>query len=100
MYLPESFKVSDERAIREFIHDVLTELVRRHEDHRATPWRIEDVPASFYELMASRIVGFEMRVSRIQTKFKLGQNRPAEDRAGTIQNLERENSASASALAA
>ena len=35
------------------------------------------------------IVGFEARVERVEAKFKLGQNRSAADRRGTVDALER-----------
>jgi transcriptional regulator len=53
------------------------------------PWRIEDQPSDFHESMLARIVGFEMPVLKIEAQFKLGQNRRLEDRAGTIEGLER-----------
>src|SRR5258706_15524754 len=50
--------------------------------------------------MLARIVGFEIPVLKIEAKFKLGQNRRVEDRAGTIEGLDREVSADGLALAA
>lgn len=40
--------------------------------------------------MLAGIVGFEMPVLKIEAKFKLGQNRRLEDRAGTVDGPERE----------
>jgi transcriptional regulator len=87
------------REDREFIDAVLHALVRRHEAARLAPWRMEDLPPEFLDQMASRIVGFELLVRKVEGKFKLGQNRPAEDRAATIQGLEKEASCGALALA-
>ena len=47
----------------------------------------------------SAIVAFEMPVDRFEAKFKVSQNRSAEDRAGTIAGLERESSVETTALA-
>ncbi len=87
------------RGERQFILGVLSELVHRYEGARPTPWRIEDLPTGFHDQLLSRIVGFEMPILRLEAKFKLGQNRPVEDRAGTIRGLEGEASSDASALA-
>jgi len=88
------------REDRLFVEGVLGDLVHRHENQRAAPWRFEDQPSDFREKMLAAIVGFEMTVARIEGKFKLGQNRGREDRAGTIDGLEREASSDGVALAA
>ena len=88
------------RDDRDFLEVVLRNLVDKYEKGRTAPWRIEDQPSDFHESMLARIVGFEMPVLKIEAKFKLGQNRRVEDRAGTIEGLEREVSADGLALAA
>ena len=62
--------------------------------------RTEELPENFYEQMLSRIVAFEMPIDKIESKFKLGQNRSKEDREGTLNGLIAEGSPSAAALAA
>jgi transcriptional regulator len=87
------------REDRSFIETVVGDLVRRYESQRAEPWRIEDQPSDFRDRMLAAIVGFEMPVLKVEAKFKLGQNRRPEDRAGTIAGLKREQSPEAVALA-
>jgi transcriptional regulator len=87
------------RDDRPFIETVVGDLVHRYEGSRARPWRIDDQPSDFRDRMLAGIVGFEMPVLEIEAKFKLGQNRRVEDRAGTIAGLEREQSADGLALA-
>jgi transcriptional regulator len=87
------------REDRPFIEAVVGDLVHRYEGERAEPWRIEDQPPDFLDRMLANIVGFEMPVLKIEAKFKLGQNRRLEDRAGTIAGLEREESSEGIALA-
>jgi transcriptional regulator len=82
-----------------FTQDLLRELVLRYEKGDDA-WRVEDLPPDFRDGLVSAIVAFEMPVHRFETKFKMGQNRSAEDRAGTIAGLEREPSTEAAALAA
>ncbi len=45
-------------------------------------------------------MAFEMPIDKIESKFKLGQNRSQEDREGTIKGLIAEGSPDAAALAA
>ncbi len=82
-----------------FAQDLLAELVLRYEKG-ANAWRVEDQPAQYIEGLVSAIVAFELPVDRFEAKFKLGQNRSAEDRAGTIAGLDRQASTEAAALAA
>lgn len=89
------------RAIEDdtFARGVLEELVRRYEGHRRDRWRPESLPAGYYDRMRGAIVAFEMSVTRLDGKFKLGQNRSVEDRRRTIAGLEKEGSPEAAALA-
>ena len=82
-----------------FIAGVVEDLTRRYEDQREHPWSTQAVPGESYEKLLKAIVGFEISVSRCEAKFKLGQNRSVEDRAGTIAGLERESSPKALELA-
>ena len=82
-----------------FITGVVEDLTRRYEDQREHPWSTQAVPGESYEKLLNAIVGFEISVSRCEAKFKLGQNRSVEDRAGTIAGLERESSPKALELA-
>jgi len=75
-----------------FIAGVVEELTRRYESEREHGWSTEAVPAESYGKLLHAIVGFDIAVSRCEAKFKLGQNRSAEDRAGAIAGLERESS--------
>jgi transcriptional regulator len=63
-------------------------LVERHEAGRADPWSIDDAPEGYVETQARAIVGLELRISRLEAKRKLSQNRSAADIAGTIEGLD------------
>ncbi len=82
-----------------FIKGVVEELTRHYEEHRKPGWSTAALPKESYGKLLTAIVGFEITVSRYDAKFKLGQNRTAEDRAGTIAGLERESSPAAHELA-
>jgi transcriptional regulator len=60
------------------LHDIVTRLSAKYEAGRAKPWRLSDQPAAFVSGMLQNIVGFEIAVTRLEGKFKLSQNRPAE----------------------
>ena len=63
-------------------------LVDRHEAGRADPWRLSDAPDGYVETQARAIVGLELRISRLEGKVKLSQNRGAADVEGTIEGLD------------
>jgi transcriptional regulator len=67
----------------------LRELTREHEAGLEKPWSIDDAPPQFIDTMAKAIVAIEIVIERIAGKWKLGQNRSSEDRAGAIQGLEK-----------
>lgn len=75
-------------------------LVNHHEAQFDTPWRMEDVDTGFIDGMMRAIVSFEIPIERIQCKFKLSQNRPAEDRTRVVEALEASDHAGADAVAA
>jgi len=62
-------------------------LVERHEAGRAEPWSIDDTPEGYVETQVRAIVGLEMRISRLEAKRKLSQNRSAADFEGVIAGL-------------
>jgi len=63
-------------------------LVERHEAGRPEPWSIDDAPDGYVEGQARAIVGIELRISRLEAKRKLSQNRSDADVAGVIEGLE------------
>jgi transcriptional regulator len=75
---------------RERLRDVVTRLTDRQEAPRAEPWAVTDAPADFTQGMLNGIVGFALPIARLEGKWKMSQNRPADDRAGVIAGLEAE----------
>jgi transcriptional regulator len=67
---------------------IVTRLTEREEAARAEPWAVSDAPADFIEVMLRGIVGFALPIVRLEGKWKMSQNRPAEDRAGVVAGLE------------
>lgn len=62
-------------------------LTNRFEASSAVPWKVDDAPADFIDGMCRAIIGVEIRLTRIEGKWKLSQNRPLHDRLGVINGL-------------
>ncbi|SDM10826.1 negative transcriptional regulator, PaiB family [Oryzisolibacter propanilivorax] len=73
----------DERHVR----GVVARLTRRHEAGEPRPWKMGDAPRDYLDEMLRAIVGIEVRITRIEGKRKLSQNRTAPDREGAIAAL-------------
>lgn len=71
----------------DWLNDLLRELTARHEQSRAEPWSMDDAPPEFIQGLMQGVVGIEVSVTRMQGKWKLSQNRSAEDRAGVAAGL-------------
>ena len=66
--------VDDERT-----HQILTRLTEHFEAGRDQPWAITDAPADYITRMLNGVRGFQIDISDIRAKWKLSQNRPAQD---------------------
>ncbi len=79
-----------------FSHDeatkrsVVAKLTRHHEQlrHGDEAWRMSDAPRDYMDSMLAGIVALRIRVSRVSAKFKLSQNREANDLEGAAAALE------------
>jgi len=70
-----------------WLHALVSRLTQRHESGRSAPWAVGDAPADYIATMLRAIVGIEIRLSSLTGKWKVSQNRSAEDRAGVAQGL-------------
>lgn len=75
------------------VRQVVARLTHTHEalaeppgPHR--PWRMGDAPPDYLQAMLQSIVGIEVRITRLEGKRKLGQNREAPDREGAQHALQ------------
>lgn len=66
---------------------VLHELIPMFEPAYADQWA--SLNQSYRERMLSHIVGFEIAVTKIEAKLKLGQNRTKEEQENIIESLEK-----------
>ena len=78
---------------------VLDLMVHRFEGSRAAPWQLGLNPGQL-DAMVGAIVGFRIKVKRIDAKLKLSQNRTPEDRGRVAAGLDAEGYSDAAATAA
>ncbi len=75
--------LSSPQALQGILHD----LIQTFEPAYALQWASLD--EAYRERMLKQIVGFEIKVTKMEAKFKLGQNRSREDQANMIASLEK-----------
>ncbi len=68
------------------LHRLVDKTVAEYEGGRAQPWR-DELPADFRDTLLKAIVGFEIPITRMEGKLKLGQNRDEKDIRGAIAGL-------------
>ena len=99
-----NYAVAHVHGIAELMDDedekraLLDGLVARYEGSRSRPWHLQ-LEGAALEAMLGAIVGFRLRIERIDAKLKLSQNRSAEDRERVIGALHAEHREDATATA-
>jgi len=83
---------------RAMIASMLHELVDENEAQFSRPWKME-LPGDYMQQMIDGIVAFEVRVTGVTGKFKLSQNRPANDRSSVIDALQKSGNEDAEGVA-
>jgi transcriptional regulator len=78
----------------------LEDLTQRMESHYPGGWHTSEIPRSEIVRRLSAIAGFRIRVSRIEAKFKLGQDEPLRDALAVAGSLEKHSSPQDRELAA
>ena len=90
------------KAVEEapWLHALVSGLTGHHESARPAPWAVADAPDDYVQQMLRAIVGIEIPVDRLVGKWKISQNRSAEDRDGVARGLAADNLAAMAALVA
>jgi len=78
----------------------LAALTAIQEKDEPEPWQLADAPEDFVAGMIGHVVGIEMPIASLEGKWKVGQNRSTEDRAGVVAGLRRRGDAAGLAMAA
>jgi transcriptional regulator len=71
----------------EWLASLVDRLVALYEAGMPAPWP-GVLPADFKANLLKAIVGFTVEITRVEGKFKLGQNRPPGDQHGMVRHLE------------
>ena len=58
---------------------LLDSLTTAHETRRSAPWSVHDAPRDYIDKLLNMIVGIEIPLESLQGKWKLSQNRSAQD---------------------
>ena len=84
---------------RDWLLQHVAALTAAQESAREQPWQVSDAPASYIEQMLRGIVGVEIRIDRIEGKWKVSQNQPEANRRGVVEGLLRQGDAESVAMA-
>jgi len=90
-----SVEVQDEPAL----HSSVESLTRQMESSYANGWRTDEIPLEAITRRLAAIVGFRMHVTRLEAKFKLGQDEPIRDALAVADALQAREAPDARALA-
>jgi transcriptional regulator len=71
-----------------WVEALVRRLTGKHEASMPHPWSVDDAPPPFVAGQLRAIVGVELRITRIEAKAKLSQNRPEADVEGVVAGLE------------
>ncbi|RMJ18355.1 hypothetical protein BHE90_002188 [Fusarium euwallaceae] len=91
---PKTQKVSEETSA--YLNSQIDALTRhmemnimKHtgEDGRPKAWKVTDAPEKYTGLLKKAIIGVEIKVERMEGKFKMSQEEPAGDRTGVIEGF-------------
>lgn len=76
-------RVEDDTFLRKTIEDT----TNKYESQMPVPWKMP-IPEDYIVSMMKAIVGFSIQITRVEAKFKLGQNRSMDDQIGVLAGLE------------
>ncbi len=68
--------------------DFVTQLTDSNEAAIQSGWKVSDAPVEYIQNLSRAIVGIEIRITSMEGKRKLSQNRPVWDQKGVIAGLD------------
>lgn len=69
-------------------HHAETSIMGYTGGNNKTPWSVSEAPVPYIEIMKKNIIGIEIRIERLQGKFKMSQELAKGDREGVIKGFE------------
>jgi transcriptional regulator len=82
------------------LDSALEDLTQRMEAHYPDGWRTSEIPRGEITRRFASIMGFRIHVTKMEAKFKLGQDEPLRDALAVAEALEERNASQEKALAA
>ena len=73
----------------QWLRSHVSQMTNIHEPTYQSNWKLDDAPEEYVQMMLKAIIGIEVEISRLVGKFKLSQNRPAEDYDAVVEQLEK-----------
>lgn len=91
IHLHGTIEIHDDASWKSDLVAALTDHNEPRVDDSECPeqWAVSDAPSDFVDAQLRAIVGVRMRITSIEAKRKLSQNKAAADRAGAIAGLDR-----------
>ncbi len=74
---------------QEWTEDVVRRLTERQESELEVHWSVDDTDEGFIQAMLRAVVGLELRITRIEGKAKMSQNKQVEDVEALADTLDR-----------
>ena len=71
-----------------FARGLVARLTRTHEARETLPWKMGEAPPDFVSELLQKIVGLEVRLTRVEGKSKLSQNKEVRDQQGAAEVLD------------
>jgi transcriptional regulator len=84
----------------ELLRQIVSNLTDFHEAERSNPWSMSEANPKYIEAQLRGIVAVTLRVTKVEAKYKLSQNRSAADRARVVADLAASNRSSDHEIAA
>jgi len=77
------------RDDEKYVRGVVARLTRRHEADTGDPrpWKMSDSEPEYINKMIEAIVGIEVKITRVEGKFKLSQNKDERDRSSAAEQV-------------
>ncbi|ANB14452.1 hypothetical protein AWJ20_2042 [Sugiyamaella lignohabitans] len=70
-----------------WIYKQFTDLSNMNEREQSEPWTVDQAPESYVNLLQKAIWGLEIKVTRVESKWKVGQKLSDKDNRGVIEGF-------------
>ena len=73
----------------QWLRSHVAQMTNIHEPTYQSNCKLDDAPEDYVQMMLKAIIGIEIEVKSLVGKFKLSQNRPAQDYAAVVETIEK-----------